>query len=179
MAALYAELAKKKSLELPSVLARCAVELRHAHMEKTALPCRLAPLVFLTDPARMENPIEIVQRLPKGCAVIYRHFGDSRDGAALRELARQQGRIFLTGNDPELAQSLDADGVHFARDAELRGPMKWRAKHPNWILTMAGLKTGHYCAPLDSLDALFISSVFPSLSPVSYTHLTLPTIYSV
>ena len=34
---------------------------------------------------------------------------------------------------------------------------------------MAGLKSGAYLAPLDSLDALFISSLFPSQSPSAGT----------
>jgi len=113
----------------------------------------------------MENPLEVVRRLPENCAVIYRHFGAPDQAEALRELTRQQNRQFLIGNDPQLAESIGADGVHFSRDASLAGPIKWRANHPEWILTMAGLKAGHYLAPLGSLDALFISSIFKSQSP--------------
>ena len=119
----------------------------------------------MTDLARMENLLGVVTRLPEGCAVIYRHFGAPKDAEALRALTREQGRAFLIGNDPELAETLEADGVHFARDETLRGPIKWRAVKPDWIITMAGLKSGAYLAPLDSLDALFISSVFASQSP--------------
>lgn len=117
----------------------------------------------------MENVVETVRRLPAGCAVIYRHFGDPKAGQELSELTRQQGRHFLIGNDPELAEHINADGVHFARDAKLSGPIQWRAKHPDWIITMPGLKSGAYLAPLDSLDALFISSIFPSQSPSAGT----------
>ncbi len=119
----------------------------------------------MTDPARIENLLDVVTRLPKGCAVIYRHFGKPKDGAALRTLTQKQDRQFLIGNDPVLAETLGADGVHFSRDETLRGPIKWRALKPDWIITMAGLKSGAYLAPLDSLDALFISSVFSSQSP--------------
>jgi len=113
----------------------------------------------------MEDPIDIVSRLPKGCAVIYRHFGDPKQAEGLRMITREQDRQFLIGNDPELAENISADGVHFARDANLGAPIKWRKKHPDWIITMAGLKTGAYLAPLSHLDALFISSIFPSRSP--------------
>lgn len=147
-----------------SVLARVAAEIR-----ANGPSCRLAPLVFMTDPARMENPIEIVRRLPQGCAVIYRHFGNPKYAQELRTLTAEQGRQYLIGNDPKLAEEVGADGVHFTRDAELSGPITWRAKHPDWILTMAGLKVGAYLAPLDSLDALFISSIFPSRSPSAGT----------
>ena len=157
MAASYSQIPQNGS-----VLARIAQNLR---AEFTGPPCRLSPLVFMTDPARMESLLDVVAKLPKGCAVIYRHFGEPKDAKALRNLTRKQGRQFLIGNDPELAEDLDADGVHFSRDETLRGPIKWRALKPDWILTMAGLKSGAYLAPLDSLDALFTSSIFPSQSP--------------
>jgi len=147
-----------------SVLARIAADIRDVGPQ-----CRLAPLVFMTDPARMENVVETVRRLPAGCAVIYRHFGEPKAANALRALTCEQGRQFLIGNDPELADAIGADGAHFSRDAELSGPIKWRAKRPNWIITMAGLKDGTYLAPLESLDALFISSIFPSHSPSAGT----------
>ena len=117
----------------------------------------------------MENVVETVRKLPAGCAVIYRHFGEPKAARELRALTQDQDRQFLIGNDPELAKRVSADGVHFARDAKLSGPIKWRAKHPDWIITMAGLKSGAYLAPLDSLDALFISSIFPSQSPSAGT----------
>lgn len=101
--------------------------------------------------------------------MIYRHFGEPKAAKELRELTQDQGRQFLIGNDPELAERVSADGVHFARDASLHGPTQWREKYPDWIITMAGLKSGTYLAPLDSLDALFISSIFPSQSPSAGT----------
>jgi thiamine-phosphate pyrophosphorylase len=155
MRALYSEPPKKKSL-----LDRVAHQLR-----ANGQPCRLAPLVFMTDPGRVDNLLEAVRRLPEGCAVIYRHFGAPREAQALRELTQQQARQLLIGNDPELAEAIGADGVHFPCDAALGGPIACRAKHPEWIVTMAALKTGHYLAPLESLDALFVSSVFASQSP--------------
>lgn len=146
------------------MLARVAQEIRATRRGPV---CRLSPLVFMTDPKRTKSLVETVRRLPKGCAVIYRHFGEPSEAQALRDLTTEQGRQFLIGNDPKLAEEVGADGVHFKRDAELRGPIKWRAKHPDWMLTMAGLKDGAYLAPLKSLDALFVSSVFPSRSPTA------------
>ena len=141
------------------MLARVAAELR-----ADGLTCRLSPLVFMTDPARMKNPVDSVRRLPAGCAVIYRHYGKPFHAESLREITAAQERQFLIGNDPDLAETIGADGVHFARDAALRGPIHWRAKRPDWIITMSGLKDGAYLAPLDCLDGLFISSIFPSRS---------------
>lgn len=123
----------------------------------------------MTDPTRVENLVEVVRRLPKDCAVIYRHFGDPIHARELRELTAKQERQLLIGNDPELAQDIGADGVHFTRDAALRGPIIWRERLPEWIITMAGLKEGAYLAPLESLDALFVSSIFQSRSPSAGT----------
>lgn len=119
----------------------------------------------MTDPARAPDPVAVASRLPQGAAIIYRHFGAPEHAQALREITRSRNQQLLIGNDPRLAESVGADGVHFARDEYLSGPINWRAEHPEWIITMAGLKSGVYLAPLDSLDALFISSVFPSRSP--------------
>jgi len=155
MAAQYADWTKKES-----VLTRVAGNLR-----RVGPSSRLAPLVFMTDPDRTPDPVAVAARLPKGCAVIYRHFGNPEHAAALREITKDRGQQLLIGSDPDLAEVIKADGVHFSRDAHLGGPIESRAKHPDWIITMAGLKTGEYLAPLDSLDALFVSSVFPSCSP--------------
>ena len=123
----------------------------------------------MTNPTRTENLLDVVARLPEGCAVIYRHFGAPKEAEALRDLTRAQDRQLLIGNDAELADKLGADGVHFSRDETLHGPIKWRAAKPDWVITMAGLKSGTYLAPLDSLDALFISSIFTSQSPSAGT----------
>ncbi len=123
----------------------------------------------MTDPDRTPDPAAVTRQLPMGCAVIYRHFGSPDYAEALRAITRERQQQLLIGNDPELAEQTGADGVHFARDPDVAGPIEWREKHPDWIITMAGLKTGIYTAPLDSLDALFVSSVFPSRSPTAGT----------
>jgi thiamine-phosphate pyrophosphorylase len=155
MTALYSDWTKKKS-----VLARVAGNLR-LNGERH----RISPLIFMTDPDRVPDPVAVVRRLPKGCAIIYRHFGTPDHAEELREITRDRQQQFLIGNDPDLADTLGADGVHFTRDPKVADPIAWRAKRPDWIITMAGLKDDAYLAPLDSLDALLVSSVFPSRSP--------------
>ena len=71
----------------------------------------------------------------------------------------------LIGADPDLAIQVGADGVHFKRDKSLIRPKIWRARCPEWIVTMAGIKSGHYSADLSLLDGLLVSSVFKSQSP--------------
>jgi thiamine-phosphate pyrophosphorylase len=123
----------------------------------------------MTDPDRVSDPVEIARKLPKGAAIIYRHFGadDRRQTAkALRRVTRKHGQHLLIGADPELAVKVGADGVHFPRDAKLEVPMEWREMRPGWIITMAALKGPQdYKGDLSVLDGLFVSSIFPSKSP--------------
>ncbi len=72
----------------------------------------------------------------------------------------------MIGDDPELAIASGADGVHFKRDAYLRGPISWRNHCPDWLITMAGMKGPQtYQGNLSCLDGLLVSSVFESQSP--------------
>ena len=123
----------------------------------------------MTDPERVSDLPTAIGHLPRGCAVIYRHFGATNRKVAarlLREATQSAGQqLLIGGGDVELALSIGADGVHFKRDAELIGPLTLREQHPNMLITMAGLKDGSYHAPLTCLDGLFISSIFPSGSP--------------
>lgn len=130
--------------------------------------CRLSPLIFMTDPARVADVAMAAQSLPRGTAIIYRHFGSAHrfvDAQALRHITFKRGQQFLIGADPELAVEVGADGVHFTRDAALQDPALWRRRCPDWIISMAGIKSGDYQGDLSVLDGLLISSVFPSQSP--------------
>ena len=133
-------------------------------LRETGPSCRLSPLVFMTDPNRVTDPVKTVSHLPKGTAIIYRHFGSPDHARDLRDLTREREQQLLIGNDPELAKNIEADGVHFSRDATLAGPKLWRDKEPDWIITMAGLKSGDYLGGFEPLDALFVSAIFPSKS---------------
>jgi thiamine-phosphate pyrophosphorylase len=172
MTALYSDWTKKKS-----VLARVAGELRQeSELRGGKNTHRISPLIFMTDPDRVPDPVSVARRLPEGSTIIYRHFGNPEHAEDLRQITRERGQQLLIGNDPELAEKIHAQGVHFARDPKLVGPITWRAKHPDWIITMAGLKDGGYLAPLDSLDALFVSSIFPSRSASAGTPIGVETL---
>ncbi len=137
--------------------------------ENRKKPCALSPFIFMTDPQRVVNPVTAAMNLPKGAAIIYRHFGRSgheKTAEQLRGVTFEREQQFLIGHDPELAIKVGADGVHFRRDASLLAPTLWRKNCPEWIITMAGLKGEQdYHADLSVLDALFISTVFYSKSP--------------
>ena len=132
------------------------------------VPSRLSPLIFMTDPERVPDVVAAAQKLPRGTAIIYRHFGSAHkfvDAEALRHVTFERGQQLLIGADPDLAIEVGADGVHFRRDAKVELPTLWRRRCPDWLISMAGIKSGNYAGDLSVLDGLLISSVFPSQSP--------------
>lgn len=144
-------------------IARVATKL----YSKRPFPSRLSPLIFMTDPERVPDVVAAAQKLPQGTTIIYRHFGSAHkfvDAEGLRQVTFALGQQLLIGDDPELAIEIGADGVHFRRDAALAAPSLWRNRCPNWIISMAGIKSGNYMGDLSILDGLLISSVFPSQS---------------
>nr|MBF0666190.1 thiamine phosphate synthase [Brevundimonas sp.] len=98
--------------EVASVLARDAADVsRAAGRRRPDLP----PLLFFTDPGRTARPWETAARLPAGSGVVFRAFGaaDALDTARrLREATRGRGGLLLIGLDAELAEAVEADGVH-------------------------------------------------------------------
>ena len=123
----------------------------------------------MTDP-RVPDPD--LADWPGEVALIYRHFGDEdklSKAKAWRQRTFEGGHTLLIGDDPELAVAVGADGVHFRRDPSLAAPQLWRNRCPDWCITMAGVKSGTYSAPLDALDGLLVSSVFASRSPSAGT----------
>ena len=145
---------------------RAARDARAAAGIKSRLPC----VLVMTDPRAPEPELDA---WPGEVAVIFRHFGGHDRLATarrLREQTRARGHRLLIGADPEMAEAVEADGVHFRRDAALAGPLAWRARRPDWLISMAALKGGRtYAAPLDALDGLLVSPVFPSQSPSAGT----------
>ena len=99
--------------------------------------CRLSPLVLLSDP-RIDI-VKSAQNLPRGCAVIYRHFGAENRvdiAACLRQICFEKFHQFLIGQDADLAFEVGADGVHFPQ-ADLEKSEIWKRRVPDWILTGA------------------------------------------
>ena len=65
---------------------------------------------------RTPDPLAIARKLPRGVAVVYRHFGaENRDRIArqLATFARQRGLVLLIAGDTALARRVGADGVHW------------------------------------------------------------------
>ncbi|WP_051279944.1 thiamine phosphate synthase [Hellea balneolensis] len=160
MCAAYPEWDYKGRETIPSV----ATKLYQAR-EK---PCRLSPLIFMTDPSRVPDVVTAAGKLPRRTAIIYRHFGSAHrfvDAENLRQVTFEREQQLLIGDDPALAIDIGADGVHFKRGAKVKAPTLWRQRCPDWLISMAGLKLGQYQGDMTVLDGLLVSSIFPSESP--------------
>lgn len=127
---------------------------------------RLPPLILMTDAVRLPDPVAAAERLPRGSAVILRHYGEGgRDklAAQLAQVSREHGLRLLIGADPELALRVGAHGVHLpeamlalARSARRRPGWLVTAAAHDWMALISSAQAG--------ADAALLSPVFPTLS---------------
>ncbi|GAM97297.1 thiamin-phosphate pyrophosphorylase [alpha proteobacterium U9-1i] len=122
----------------------------------------IPPLFFFTDPARTPDPVAIAGQLPRGAAIVFRHFGATdrvRTARALARVARKRGLTLLIAADPALARRVGADGVHWP-EKRLASPLRFG-------LTTASAHSPAAAARAAALgvDAIILGPVFPSRSP--------------
>lgn len=144
--------------EVASVLARDAANVSRAAGRPAP---NLPPLLFFTDPLRTPRPWETAARLPAGSGVVLRAFGasDAREtGLRLRETTRRRDGLLLVGLDPDLAEAVEADGVHLPERA-LGQALALAAARPDWRITGA-VHSAEALANADGLDAAVLSPVF-------------------
>ncbi len=128
----------------------------------------LPPLILMTDPARIPDPVVAAERLPRGSAVVFRAFGAEdavEQGLRLAAVARRRGLVLLAGADARLAIAIGAEGVHLPERLVNRASAIRRA-HPLWLITVAAHgEAAARRARLRGADAVVISPVFESRSP--------------
>ena len=85
--------------------------------------CRLSPLVFMTEPNRVSDPVKTVSHLPKGTAIIYRHFGSPDHARDLRDLTREREQQLLIGKTTYAAsnQVISRSRAHTPQSIEWQG----------------------------------------------------------
>lgn len=118
-------------------------------------------LYFFTDPARTPDPLAIAKRLPRGTAVVYRHFGAKERTVVARDLAtlcRSRGLVLLIAADPDLAQRVGAAGVHWP-EARLQP-----RQAPGLMTAAAHSAAAIAKAHAAGADACFLSPIFETQS---------------
>jgi thiamine-phosphate pyrophosphorylase len=121
----------------------------------------------MSDPKRLPHIVSAAETLPKGAALIYRHFGAANKLAVAKRLAtimKARGGQLLVGGDIELAAAVGAHGVHLP-ERHIGQAEQARAQYPNWIISAAihSAQAIERCGPW--LDAAILSPVFASRSP--------------
>lgn len=124
---------------------------------------RVPPMLLFTDPERTPRPWEIAARMPAGSGVVYRSFGTAEaeeTARRLRAVTRARGMVLLIGLDADLAERVDADGLHLPERA-LSAAYALSGRRPHWILTGAVHSVEGALAARD-LDAVILSPIFPA-----------------
>lgn len=131
-------------------------------VRKAALP----PLLLFTDPDRVPRPWAIASRLPPGAGLVYRAFGapDAFEMAGrLRAITRERGVVLLIGRDADLADRVDADGIHLPERC-LSAAYALSGRRPDWLLTGA-VHSATAASEARDLDATVLSPIFPAGGP--------------
>ncbi len=129
----------------------------------------LPSLILMTDSRRLAEPEPIVSRLPRGSAVILRHYDDP-DRAALADrlsrLCRRIGIRLLIAGDGRLAAAVSAGGMHLPETLIARAPRTWRLwRQPGQLVTAAAHSPAAMMgAARAGVDAVLLSPVFPTES---------------
>ncbi len=131
------------------------------------------PLIaVMTDSLRLARPQEIVQHLPVGSVIIFRHY-DAPDrlqlGQALRRLTHRHGQALLVaGADWRLAERLGADGLHlpegWARHGVLAPLLNWCRNRGRILSVAAHNPLALSRAAALGADWVILSPIFPTAS---------------
>jgi thiamine-phosphate pyrophosphorylase len=121
-------------------------------------------LFFFTDPLRTPDPVAAAHALPRGTAVVYRHFGApdrARVARALARCCRGRGLVLLVAADPELAARVGAAGVHWP---ERLLPAQRAPAHGRLVTAAAHSAAALARAAAYGADAVTLSPIFPTAS---------------
>ncbi len=129
--------------------------------------------IFITDEKSIAQPEKVIAHLPAGFAVIFRDYDHPKRrelGAFLRPLCGDQGVFFLVAGDMNLANDLDADGVHLP-EYMMKQSDNIRHRYPHWMMTTSCHdKAAIFRADERAIDAALVSPVFPTYShPESFS----------
>ena len=161
-------------------LSKAAANLkRRARQSTKALPA----IWLMSDEARLPDPEKALAALPRGSAVILRHYGAPDRTALAKRLAaqcRKHGLVLVIAGDWRLAAQVNAAGLHLAEHAAQRGPAAgarlWR-RHKQRLLTIAAHgDASARRAQILKASAMLLSPVFttpshPDRRPLGHTRI--------
>ncbi|EKV32184.1 Thiamin-phosphate pyrophosphorylase [Caenispirillum salinarum AK4] len=132
---------------------------------------RRVPTLTVTDTRRMPDPAAVAATLPRGAAIVFRHYeAPDREslGVHLAAVCRRRGISFLVAGDWRLAARLGADGLHLpeglARHGILSPALLWRRRTGGLLTIAAHDRSALAIAGRLKADAALLSPVFPTAS---------------
>ncbi|MBT3792594.1 MAG: thiamine phosphate synthase [Rhodospirillales bacterium] len=121
-------------------IAKTAMHLNFQARKHLSRTRSMAPLILMTDPDRLPNPISVLENLPAGAGVIYRPGATNLDqgsvalGQKIRDACRQRGLRFIVSGPAQFALRLQADGQHIPQWQMKKGGRMIRPRK-RWIIT--------------------------------------------
>lgn len=130
---------------------------------------KLPKFILMTDAARLPRPLATIRALPKGSAVIFRHYDHPRRETLARQVVsacRERGVPVLIAGDARLARALNADGVHLPEGLARANPGVWRPhlRRGMWVSAAAHSLRALQRAVDIGADFALLSPVFPTQS---------------
>ncbi len=142
----------------------------------------LPRLWFMTDRARVPDPLAVIDTLPPGSGIVLRDYAyNSRPALAmaLAQHARQRGLVLVVGSDETLAQRVGAAGVHLP-ERDLDRLTTVRGAHPSWLITAAAHSADAVARSADGgADAAFLSPIFATASHPGSPYLGVQTVQKI
>jgi len=130
----------------------------------------LPALYFMTDEKRVPDPINIIRSLPKGTAVILRHYAVSNRDELAKELKKicQDCSLYLfVAADARLANKVAAHGLHL-RERDLLSPdpcqRLWIQTAGRFVTAAVHSERTLLFASKMGVNAALVSPVFPTKS---------------
>lgn len=151
--------------ETAGLLQARAPKRRARRAARGALPALFA----MSDAARLPDPLAVVRRLPRGAAIILRHYGAPGRAELARRLVRAgraRGVIVLVAGDWRLTVRTGAAGVHLP-EAALKAPLALGAavQAKKLFVTIAAHSLGVvFRAARRGASAAIVGPVFPTPS---------------
>lgn len=123
----------------------------------------------MTDDERLPDPVASIKALPRGSAVILRHYRMGDRGPLARKLARlcrRCGVKLLIAGDARLAAAVGADGFHLPEGlARGRARFGWVHRRKGWLVTVAAHSPRTlFLAARIGADAALLAPVFTTAS---------------
>jgi len=142
-----------------------------ANLKRRAKSAALPAVWLMSDETRLPDPVSALAGLPRGSAVILRHYGSHDRVALAHRLARacrKLGMRLIVAGDWRLAAQVDAAGLHLAEHAARRGAAPgarlWLRRKARVLSVAAHGPAGIAYAEKCGAAAVLLSPLFPTAS---------------